>query len=207
MLDYAWICLNMTRFGINIPLPKRNTAISRKFLELGAKKVFIIALVPDFSENYINVERPWLNSGLDTLKKKCTVATDLKLCNNFSWNGVSHFLPPLLTEHYLKRNSLQKKVNNKPFLVLWHFSGTFSNHVKKRKLPRILEISSNFQKHNCNDTLVISVPPPAELHFLNGPVCKIYGQMECMGSKWAMTKGMQHKNRHLSWWDLQWEWQ
>ena len=48
----------MIRFGINILLPKRNTAISRKFLELGAKKVFIIALVHDFSENYINVERP-----------------------------------------------------------------------------------------------------------------------------------------------------
>ena len=41
--------------------------MSKKFLELGVKKVFIIRVVPD--ENYVNGKKLWLKSGVDTLKK------------------------------------------------------------------------------------------------------------------------------------------
>ena len=58
-------------FDINDLLPKTNSAMSKKFLESGVKKVFIIRLVPDVNENY----------GMDILKKKYVAATDLKLCN------------------------------------------------------------------------------------------------------------------------------
>lgn len=53
--------------------------MSKKFLELGVKKVFIIRVVPD--ENYVNDKKLWLKSGVDTLKKQYAVATDLKSCN------------------------------------------------------------------------------------------------------------------------------
>ena len=73
------MCLSV--FDIHDPLPKANNAMSKKFLEFGVKKVFVIGIVPDISENYINMKRLCLNSGVDKLLQKYTIATDLKLCN------------------------------------------------------------------------------------------------------------------------------
>ena len=38
-------------------------ALSKKFLESGVKKIFIIGLVPDVFEDYVNVKRLWMNCG------------------------------------------------------------------------------------------------------------------------------------------------
>ena len=59
---------------------KVHSGLSKKFLELGVKRVFIIDLVPYVTELYANVKRIWINYGIDHLKEY-TVATDLKLCN------------------------------------------------------------------------------------------------------------------------------
>lgn len=48
------ICLSI--LDINDPLSEENSAISKKFLESGIKKVFIIGLVLDVSDNYVNVK-------------------------------------------------------------------------------------------------------------------------------------------------------
>ena len=45
------ICLSI--FNINDPLPNANSAMSKKCFKSGVKKVFIIGLVPDVSENYV----------------------------------------------------------------------------------------------------------------------------------------------------------
>ena len=73
-------CLSI--FDINNPQPKEGKYfVTKKFLESGVKKIFIIGIVPEVKEEYVNVKRLWLNSGLDQLERKFTVATDLKLCN------------------------------------------------------------------------------------------------------------------------------
>ena len=59
---------------------KVHSGLSKKFLELGVKRVFIIGLVPYVTELYANVKRIWINYGIDHLKEY-TVPTDLKLCN------------------------------------------------------------------------------------------------------------------------------
>ena len=72
------ICLSI--FEIEDPTPRITGALSKKCLESGFKKIFIIGLVPDVSENYVNVKRLWINCGIEKLNNY-TVATDLKLCN------------------------------------------------------------------------------------------------------------------------------
>ena len=52
-------------FDINDPIPKLSTALSKKFLESGVKKILIIGLVPDVSEDYVNVKRVWMNCGIE----------------------------------------------------------------------------------------------------------------------------------------------
>ena len=72
------LCLSI--FDINDPYSKSNSALSKKFLESGVKRVFITGLVPDVSEHYVNVKRIWINYSINILKNY-TIATDLKLCN------------------------------------------------------------------------------------------------------------------------------
>ena len=43
--------------------------------------MFVIGLVADIPENYVNVKRLWLNADIESLRQRYTVATDLKLCN------------------------------------------------------------------------------------------------------------------------------
>ena len=51
-----------------------------KFLKSGVKNIFIIGLVPDVSEDYVNVKRLWMNCGVENLRNY-TVATNLNLFN------------------------------------------------------------------------------------------------------------------------------
>ena len=47
------ICASV--FDVDDPVPKMSGALSKKFLESGVKKIFIIGLVPNVSEDYVNV--------------------------------------------------------------------------------------------------------------------------------------------------------
>ena len=54
------ICMSI--FGINYPFPQVKNGIAKMFKESGVKKVFVIGLVADVPENYVNVKRLWLNA-------------------------------------------------------------------------------------------------------------------------------------------------
>ena len=45
------------------------------------KKVFILAVAPDVQENDVNLKKLWIDTGIVTLQKPFTIATDLKFCN------------------------------------------------------------------------------------------------------------------------------
>ena len=72
------LCLSI--FDINDSCSRSNSALSKKFLESSVKRVFIIGLVPNVSEHYMNIKWIWINHGINILKNH-TMATDLKLCN------------------------------------------------------------------------------------------------------------------------------
>ena len=60
-------------FDIDDSIPKMTGALSKKFLEYGVKKIFI-RLIPDVSEDYLNLQRLWMNFGVEHLRN-CTVAS------------------------------------------------------------------------------------------------------------------------------------
>ena len=72
------ICASI--FETDDPTPRVCGTLSKKFLESGVKKILIVGLVPDVSENYVNVKRLWINCGVEKLRNY-TVATDLKVFN------------------------------------------------------------------------------------------------------------------------------
>ena len=55
--------------------------LTQRFQDSGVKKAMVVACVPDIQENYYNIKRLWVESGIDKLTRKFTIATDLKLCN------------------------------------------------------------------------------------------------------------------------------
>ena len=102
------LCLSI--FDINDPCSKSNSVLSKKFLELGVKKAFIIGLVPDVSEHYVNVKRIWINCGINNLKNY-TIATDLKLCNVLL-GMMSHSSCHLCAWCNTTKDNLQRKASN-----------------------------------------------------------------------------------------------
>ena len=60
---------------------EKGGGLGNKHRDSGVKKVLIIALVPNTSENYFNMKCLWLNLNLHLFNRPYTIATDLKLCN------------------------------------------------------------------------------------------------------------------------------
>ena len=172
------ICLSI--FDINDPLPKANNSIGKRFLESGVKRVFIIGLVPDITENYVNVKRLWLNTGLDGLKKRYTVATDLKLCNILPGMMSHSFSHPCswcdITKENLNKKGASRTISNL-MKLFWDFFDSRSEKKDAKNFGNVIHppILSN---DDSNESLVITLLPPPELHLLIGPVNKMYSEME-----------------------------
>ena len=107
------ICASI--FEIDDPTPRVSGALSKKFLESGVKKILIVGLVPDVSENYVNVKRLWINCGVEKLRNY-TVATDLKLCN-ILLGMMSHSSCHPCAWCDITKDVLIQKGINKPFLA------------------------------------------------------------------------------------------
>ena len=67
-------------FDIDDLIRNMSGALSKKFLGSSVKNFFIIGLVLDASEDYVNEKRLWMNCGVEHLRNY-TVATNLKLYN------------------------------------------------------------------------------------------------------------------------------
>ena len=52
------------------------TSQTEKFKDSRDKKVVIIGNVPDIQENYINVKQLWLETVIDSVIRKFTIATE-----------------------------------------------------------------------------------------------------------------------------------
>ena len=61
-------------------VPSFSKKAGKDFKNSGVKKVFIVSLAPGVPE-HVNVKKMWIASGLYTLRRKFTIAADLKLCN------------------------------------------------------------------------------------------------------------------------------
>ena len=70
------VCLSVFDFG-----QTKKSRLGERFKDSGIKKVMIIGIVPEMQENYFNVKRLWLETGIEKISRPFTIATDLKLAN------------------------------------------------------------------------------------------------------------------------------
>ena len=75
------ICLSAFDLNEPVSLQEKGKKFGKIFKNSGVKKVLILAIVPDIPENYWNLKKLWIESGIHRIKQKFVIATDLKLCN------------------------------------------------------------------------------------------------------------------------------
>ena len=63
---------------MNDPCSKCVSGLLKKFLESGVKRPFVIGVVPDITELYVNIKQIWINCSIIHLNEY-TVATDLNV--------------------------------------------------------------------------------------------------------------------------------
>ena len=137
-------------------------------------------LVPNVSEAYVNVKRLWLNSGIDQLTRKYTIATDLKLCNVL--RGVmnrSSCHPCCWCD--AKRDALHRKGEQRTIgSLLSLFFDFFESKKDKKEAKHFGNVihPPMLSDDVYSNTPVISIIPPRELHLLIGPVNKLFDEME-----------------------------
>ena len=172
------ICLSI--FDINDPFSNVQSGVSNKFKESGVKKIFLIAIVPNMPENYVNVKKLWINLCLQTLDKRFTVAKDLKLCN-ILLGMMSHISMHPCCWCDIKKGNLHKNDKQRTIPHLMSLLRDFweSRAEKKDAKDFGTVIHPTILCDNAdNDIPVIALLPPPGPHLLIGPVNTMYGGMK-----------------------------
>ena len=133
------MCIHISLFDIDNTIRKTSCALSKKFFESDVKKTFIIGLVPDVSEGYVNVKRLWMYG--NEYLRNYTVATDLKLCNT-----LLGMLNPSSCHRYgwydITKDALQKKGNRCTISSLmnffWHFFESRNQKLEAKKFGNVI---------------------------------------------------------------------
>lgn len=168
------ICLSI--FDMSLTADASHRAL---FKDSGVKKCFIIGIAPISYESYINVKSLWTQAGVHLLKKKFSIASDLKLCN------ILLGLMPHTSMHPcswcdVNRYNLHKKGNNRTIASLrdkyWNFEQAGVDRNKAKEFGNVV----NYPIVNVDEanTLVLSIIPPPELHLLTGTVTTIFNSMK-----------------------------
>ena len=174
-------------FDKDDPYPNVNTALSKKFKESGVKKAFIIALVPKISENYINVKRLWINLKLQDLRfRQFTIATDLKLCN-IILGMMSHSSCHPCCWCDTDKDNLNKKGTARTIGSLmnlfWEYFEAGCSKNEARKFGNVIHPPMLYDDQGDDETLVIRLLPPPELHLMTGPVNTMLNGLESVWSQ------------------------
>ena len=119
-------------FDIDDPSPNSKTSLAKKFLESGVKRILIIGIAPNVSEDYVNVKRLWLSCGLDNLRQRYTLATDLKLCNIILGMMGHSSCHPCCWCDVVKEDLRKKGKPRTPRNLMGLFFKYFDSHAKKK---------------------------------------------------------------------------
>ena len=172
------ICLSV--FDIDNLVSGNKVGLSKKFKDSGVKKVFLIATVPDVPENYQNVKKLWLNLGLQNLDRRFTIATDLKL-RNILLGMMSHSSCHPCCWCDVEKSDLWKKGTKRTIaslnILFWDYFEANTNKKEAKHYSNVIHppiVSDNLD----DNTPVIEVLPPPELHLLIGPVNTLYDGLE-----------------------------
>ena len=168
------VCLSVFDPEMNM----RGTCMSKLFKDTGVKKAFILALVPDTPENQHNVKRLWINSSIDTLNRKFTIATDLKMINillGIQSHSCSHPCSWCnISKQHLMRKGDQRTLGTLKELF-WSYYDSKADKSKAKDFGNV--VHPCMIKNVDESTPVLLVVPPPELHLMMGTVNHLYNSM------------------------------
>ena len=152
----------------------------KKIKPNSVKELLLLAIVNDIPENYYNLSIIWERIELNSLKK--FLSSDLKL-SNLSVGIQSHgsTYPSHMCECRRPGRKSGKGYKKGPLRTLGScrknaqaFEDSFS---KKSDSPRFKNCMKQPLFDEPDDTLVMLLIPPSELHLLTGPVNHIYKEI------------------------------
>lgn len=190
------VCVSIQCFEHELDSAQRNIKRQRyqeglsakKFKDSGVKKILLIGLVPQMQENYDNIVKLWSLLKINDLKG--TIATDLKLANILT-GIMSHASSFPCTWCIAPKNQLDSSgiyrtigsclKNN----AAWEKIGGSKCNAKMYKSTVHPPIFTGQ-----DETLILDIIPPPELHLLLGAVNTIYKSMltECETDSLAWAK-------------------
>ena len=167
------VCLSI----FDMKMPSTGKTLSKKFLDSVVKRVFILALVPDIQENYYNVKKLWITTHIHLLERPFTIATDLKLCNILLGLMSHSALHPCcwcnIDKHNLHKIGTQRTIANLRELF-WSYYGAGVSKAKAKDFGNAIHPS---MVTGIDDTPILHIVPPPELHLLIGPVNTLYDSL------------------------------
>ena len=169
------ICLSV--FDINNSTESKKT-FAKKFKNSGVKKLFILAIVPDLSENFWNIKMLWTELQLHKLTKPYKIATYLKLCN-ILLGLQSHSSKHPCSWCDIDKSNLHIEGSIRTFgnLKAHYWSFFDSKASTKEAKEHGNAIHPSILTGDDNTPLVVILPTP-ELHLLLGTVNHICDKME-----------------------------
>ena len=181
---------------------KRGEKIFDRFKHSGVKKLIILGTAPEIQENYVNIKRLWLETGIDNLARKFTIATDLKLTNIILGLMSHSSRHPCawcdVTQERLEHCGVSRTIGSLLELFFQFFdSGAREEDAKKygNAIHPPMFASGNID----HSTLVLLLIPPPELHLMLGPVNTLYDELdkqwgEC--EKWSSRLHIKREQYH-----------
>ena len=147
----------------------------KEFKNSGVKKCFIIGIVPNILENYFNLKRLWLNVGVNELNRPFTVASDLKLCN-ILLGLMSHSSLHPCCWCDVEKNKMNSKGSQRTIASLKNLFWTYLDDGAEKQKAKYYRNVIHLPLFNNvpDDTPVLCVVPPPELHLMTGPVNNMF---------------------------------
>ena len=197
------VCLSAFEFE-NEENNSEKRRIVERFKNSGVKKVFIIAAVPDVQENFYNVKRIWHEVGLDSLTRKFTIATDLKLCN-ILLGLMSHSSSHPCCWCDVRKGDLRSKGVSRTIQSLtdqfWSYFGANATKKDAKEFGNVIHTNVFARGHVDPSTLIILLVPPPELHLMMGPVNTMFDALsKNIGrDNRGVDETFEHQTRRISW--------
>ena len=165
------------------------------------KRLFIIALAPDVPENYRNLLSVWTHLKLDMVHLPFTIAADLKMASilmGLMGHGSNH---PCTWCEVSKDNLLSGRRGRSRTLGSirqlfgeWH--GSDAKVPEAKNFGNVIHLPIPKQADN---TKVLDLIPPLELHILIGPVTTIFDALKKVwpdAEKWANASNVERQAYH-----------
>jgi len=144
----------------------------------GVKRTFVVAITPDVPENYVNLKKLWIHTGLHELKFRYFICADLKICNIFLGLMSHGSLHPCSWCNVNKNNLADVGESRSSGSLRDSFWSFFDSGESKSKAKTHGNVIHPPLLHKEQQGNVIDVIPPPELHLLIGSFTTLFKHLE-----------------------------